>query len=497
MIIEYKCNESSTSIFSDLASEFPVYIYWSADKQVLLYSTSVTELFDDERIPKPLKVSDEGISFLLQSGVVPPPNTGYQNIYILGIGDTAKVATVNGKMEVIFEHKFPFMNTNRLQADEIKPNADLILQMLAEATINRIDKSKPSFLFHSAGKDSNSIALALAEAGWQDRVTLITHKSKGMADESKISEKIAKQLGFKHQILHEVDQLQAYHKQAIKEYFIKAPFPCTDNVSLAYPLYVEQLPELKRANIIDGGGNDSYTIIPPTQRELRIIPLSKSISQLSLMRKFINSESIFNALLRTPAEWYAMAGLSLKDANKIFSNNQSVYSHWSKESNLRKKWDIFYSKTDILSTITAPEMHIRKARNFADSIGSKLILPFANQKLAEYYTKLPETYLFDRKQLKSKLILREILKSRIGLDSDKLGKMGWAYSRRSVILQNWNEIMIEIQACKLWCQVDLLKILNRMRNRMNGKGWGAIASGRYIYRIYLISCWYNHNKYLV
>jgi len=496
VILEYKCNELPINIFSDLASEFPVYIYWSADKQVLLYSTSVIELFDDERIPKPLKVSDEGVSFLLQSGVVPPPNTGYQNIYILGIGDTAKVATVNGKIEVIFEHKFPFMNTNRLQADEIKPNADLILQMLAEATINRIDKSKPSFLFHSAGKDSNTIALALAEAGWQDRVTLITHKSKGVADESEISKKIAKQLGFKHQILHEVDLLQASHKLAIKEYFIKAPFPCTDNVMLAYPLYEEQLPELKGSNIIDGGGNDCYMITPPTQRELRTIPLSRLISQLSFMRKFVNSESIFNPLLRTPAEWFGMAGLSLKDTNKIFPNNQSVYPHWSKKSNSHKSLDIFYFKTDILSTITAAETHIRKVRNFADSIGSNLILPFANQKLAEYYTKLPETYLFNRKQLKNKIILREILKNRIGLDSDKLGKMGWAYSRRSVILQNWNEIMIEIQACKLWRQVDLLKILNRMCNRMNGKGWGAIASCQYISRIYIISCWYNHNKYL-
>ena len=496
MIFEYKCNELPINIFSDLASEFPVYIYWSADKQVLLYSTSVIELFDDERIPKPLKVSDEGISFLLQSGVVPPPNTGYQNIYILGIGDTAKVATVNGKIEVIFEHKFPFMNTNRLQADEIKPNADLILQMLAEATINRIDKSKPSFLFHSAGKDSNTIALALAEAGWQDRVTLITHKSKGMADESKISEKIAKQLGFKHQILHEVDQLKASHKLAIKEHFIKAPFPCTDNVSAAYPLYVEQLPELKGSNIIDGLGNDHYMTTSPTKRELRIIPLSRLISQLSFMRKFVNSESIFNPLLRTPAEWFGMAGLSLKDANKIFPNNQSVYPRWSRESNSRKEWDVFYFKTDILSTISAPERHIRKARNFADSIGSNLILPFANQKLAEYFNKLPETNLFDRNQLKNKTLLREILKNRIGIDSDKLGKMGWVYDSRNIVMQNWNDIMFEIQACKLWHQVDLLKTLNRMRNRMNGKGWGSIASGRYIYRIYLISCWYNYNKYL-
>jgi len=269
-----------------------------------------------------------------------------------------------------------------------------------------------------------------------------------------------------------------------------------DNVSALYPLYLEQLPELKQSNIIDGGGNDSYMITPPTKRELRTISLSRLISQLSFMRKFINSESIFNPLLRTPSEWYAMAGLSLKDANKIFPNNQSVYPHWSRESNLRNKLDIFYSKTDIYSSITIAEVHIRKARNFADSIGSNLILPFANQKLAEYFNKLSETYLFNRKQLKNKIILREILKNRIGLDSDKLGKMGWVYSRRSVILQNWNEIMIETQACKLWHQVDLLKILNRMQNRINGKDWGAIASCQYISRIYLISCWYNHNKYL-
>ena len=282
MIIEYKCNELPINIFSDLASEFPVYIYWSADKQVLLYSTSITELFDDVRIPKPLKVLDEGISFLLQSGVVPPPNTGYQNIYILGSGDTAKVVTVNSKIEVIFEHKFPFMNTNRLQADEIKPNADLILQMVAEATINRIDKSKPSFLFHSAGKDSNIIALALAEAGWQDKVTLITYKSKSLVDESEISKKIAKQLGFKHQFLKTADQLQASHFSSIKECYINAPLPCTDLATLGYPLYLHQLPELKQSNIIDGGGNDCYMITPPTQRELSTIPLSRLISQLPL-----------------------------------------------------------------------------------------------------------------------------------------------------------------------------------------------------------------------
>ena len=81
-----------------------------------------------------------------------------------------------------------------MQKKITEPNENFILELLANATIERIDKNKPSFLFHSAGKDSNTIALSLAEAGWQNKVTLITHKSKGNADESEISSKIAKNL---------------------------------------------------------------------------------------------------------------------------------------------------------------------------------------------------------------------------------------------------------------------------------------------------------------
>jgi asparagine synthase (glutamine-hydrolysing) len=496
MINQYTPNQPGLMLESDLAGEFPLYLYWPQDQSTLLYSTTITELLNDARVPKPLKVSNEGISFLLQSGVVPPPKTAYQDIYIVGIGDKAQISTQNGKVDVVFSHQFPFMNANRLPADAMQPDEDLILQMLAEATINRIDTSKPSFLFHSAGKDSNSIALALAEAGWQDKVTLITHKSKGHADESEISAKIAKQLGFKHQILHEVDQLQAEHHQAIEDYFINAPFPCTDNVTLAYPLYAHQLPELKGANIIDGGMNDRYMVSPPTARELKVLPLSKLTHHASFMRHFAKSESLLSPLLRTPAEWIGgIGGLSFADTKKILPDAVNVYPHWQQESQLRKDWDFFDFKTAQYTAI-ATEMFQRKARNFADSINSNLVLPFANQQVAEYFAKMPEAHLFDRKALKNKLILRKMLKDRIGLDSDALGKMGFSYDSRSIVIQNWESITQEITACPLWNQPGLVNVIARMRNRMYGTGWGAGAAGRLLYRIYLLSAWHNRNRYV-
>lgn len=493
MINQYTPNQPNLVLESDLAGEFPLYLYWPQDQSTLLYSTSITELLDDARVPKPLKVSHEGLSFLLQSGVVPPPKTAYQDIYIVGIGDKAQVSTVNGKVNVAFSHQFPFMNANRLPAGEMQPDEDLILQMLAEATISRIDETKPSFLFHSAGKDSNSIALALAEAGWQDKVTLITHKSKGAADESEISAKIAKQLGFKHQVLHEVDQLQAEHHQAIEDYFINAPFPCTDNVTLAYPLYAHQLPELKGANIIDGMGNDVFIGHIPSQSEYKRQQLSKYLKHSRFLSKHFPSESLFHVAGRTRAEWTGLSGLSYSDTKKILPDALDVSDFWFSKDNNQDYLDF---RPSIRGTIIDQEIFTRKARNFADSIGSNMILPWANQQVAEYFAKMPEEHLFDRKTLKNKLILRKMLKERNIVDSDALGKMGFSYDSRSIVLQNWENITQEITDCQLWNQPGLVKVITRMKNRMNGNGWGAGAAGRLLYRIYLISAWVNHNKYV-
>ncbi|MGP9801368.1 asparagine synthase-related protein [Rheinheimera sp. NSM] len=496
MVDEYVLGQVGFVLESDLAGEFPIYLYWPQDQLTLLYSKSITTLLNDIRLPKPLNISHEGFSFLLQSGVVPPPKTAYQDIYIVGIGDRALVSTENGRVQVTFSHEFPFMNANRLLATEMEPDEDLVLKMLAEATISRLDETKPSFLFHSAGKDSNAIALALAEAGWQDKITLITHKSKGALDESEISRQIAKKLGFKHRILHEVDQLQKAHHQAIENYFINAPFPCTDNVTLAYPLYAFQEPELRSSNLIFGDGNDSHMMSPPDKMQKMVLPYARFTSKFGFVRNYINSENRVNTLLRTPAEWFGTSGLSLRDCEQIYPNTCSVLPYWSKESDLRKDWDIFDFKTDIYSTRVITERMIRKLHNFSDVIGAKIILPFTDSQVAYYFGKMPESHLFDRHQLKNKLTLRKILKDRVELDSDAIGKMGWTYDFSSIVLQNWDHIISEIKSCKLWQKPGLEKVITRLKGTMQSKHKYAHLSGQLIYRIYLLSAWANWNRYL-
>lgn len=210
----------------------------------------------------------------------------------------------------------------------------------------------------------------------------------------------------------------------------------------------------------------------------------------------INSESRLNSIIRTPSEWFGMSGFSFKDSKKVFKHATSVYPYWSQESEYRKEWDIFDYKSDIYSTRVITERMIRKLHNFVDVNHSSLVLPFASERVASYFSDVPEEYLFERNSSKNKLILRKILKERLELDSDKVGKMGWTYDSSSVVLKNWDWMMGEIGSCKLWDNENIGFICERLKSRMQSNHKYSILSGKLIYRLYLLSAWYNKNKYI-
>src|SRR5690606_3559607 len=98
------------------------------------------------------------------------------------------------------------------------------LNLLCTSVEARIDTFKPLVLFHSAGKDSNAIALALSKRS-RYSVTLACHSSSSRFDESDCSRMIARKLGFDHITLREptsgMVEWTLYH-----DYFRSIPFPC-------------------------------------------------------------------------------------------------------------------------------------------------------------------------------------------------------------------------------------------------------------------------------
>ena len=496
MIRFHDVTNGKLRLATDLAAEFPIYVYLCRCGSKLLYSTDIVSLLDHQLVEKPLRVSDKGLSFVLQCGVVPPPNSIYENLYIIGIGDTLHVETIDDILNIKFSKQFPFYSTDRSGDWDGQKDDKSLLQTIAEVCINRQRKGCPNFLFHSAGKDSNTIALSLAEAGLSNQYTLLSHKSKGVHDESGISKKIATKLGFKHIILRETQQLERQHYDHIDEHFRNSPFPCTDNVALAYPLYLTQLSELRAANLIDGGGNDSYMMTPLKQREHRLYKVLLALQNFTSLRRYINSESILSPMLRTIPEWYGMNGLNEGDIIKVMSNMFPVSKHWRKEFAQRGALSAMDTKTEIYSTVTISEMHIRKIRNFSDAFGSNLILPFANSSVVKHFRNISTEHLVDERRLRNKLLLRDLLNSRLGLDSDKIGKMAYTFNYDGHVEINITHIRSEILTCAFLDQHNIKKIFSRLEAASHGSGWTSRSSKRLIYRLYLICGWLNKNRWL-
>ncbi len=462
----------------------------------ILYSTSIIEILNDKRVKNKLKVSTKGISFLLQNGVIPSPYTIYEDLFILQIGDSVKIS--GSDLELSFEHTFPYSDSNRKDNVDFEKKSIQFLELIAEETNKQLEESDYSnnFLFHSAGKDSNSIALALAESGSQSKISLVTQKSKGIHDESEISRKIAKKLGFNHLVLNEIDDLALEHKLHIENYFTKMPFPVVDSVTLAYPLYHFQNNTLEKSNLIFGDGNDGYLYSLPGKREGVLYEFNSVNFVKKILRNNLKSESFFSPLQKTKLELFGLDGLSDFDANKVYSNFSSTYDYWKHEGDIRKNNSIIDSKSDVYATKVITGRMIRKLQNFCDVYDSNLIMPFASSNLIDFFEELPLDLIYNEKLNRNKVFLRELLRNKLDLDSDKIGKMGWTYDVKGIIVNNFDWIKQQIYSCDLWNEKEMDKLINRFLLVANSKKKYSKFSAKMIYRVFLISLWYNHNQYV-
>lgn len=494
MIYKYNLGERELTIKSELAAGRLFYIYYTNVKDKLIYSDSLVELLNFEEVKKPLKISEEGIVFLLQMGVVPPPKTVYKDIYILGIGDSAIIRTENNKIELGFKNEFPFVNHSRRQDSNYDISFKTILQKLYDAIDTKVNRRMESFVFHSAGKDSNPLALAIAEAGAQNRYTLITHKTNGVGDESLISKTIAKRLGFKHIVLSEVEKFDQRHIVEIERHFTNSPLPCTDNVSIVYPLYVAQQPILQNCNVIDGMGSDVYIGHVPSKSEYEKQQLASFFSRFNFLNNFLHSGSKIVSLTRTRAEWTGLFGLTPLDIDRIYKYDPSVSRYLKRQS--VKNIDYLDFRSSVRGRIIDTEIFMRKVRNFADAFNNNLIFPWADESVVKHFMHMPEKYLIDRNGFRNKVLIRQLLKEKLELDSDKIGKMGYSYNSSVMILNNIKYLSGEILNCELWNKDIIYKYLDLSIAKLNKKEKNSSFYAGIIYRLYLISAWHNMCRWI-
>jgi asparagine synthase (glutamine-hydrolysing) len=472
---------------SDLAGQNPLYLFDLKEK--IVYSNDINELL--EFVKAKLEVDPVGLSFLLKNGVIPIPNTIFKNLYIVSVGIEFRIFKNKNNLVIDIKNEFPFYrDTNKTNS----PDDSEILSLLSKATISKINPSKETYMFHSSGKDSNMLALALSESNYKD-ITFVSHKSEGASDESQVSKSIAEKLGFKHSVLSLPDRLEKKHYDSINDYFTNIPLPVIDEVTLAYPIYNTQL-NFKESNIIDGLGNDSYIGYIPNKREYILATYLSKFSFLKNLTNKLNSENYFNIFGLNKIEWTGFMGFMNKDLSDFYPDFISSDKYWIDLERSLKHLSYIELKAQVRGGFLDHEMFMRKVRNFADVNNANLIFPWADTAVSEYVFNLDPKYLYNEKELKNKLFLKKILKDRIGLDSEKLGKLGFTFNYWELLENNSENVENEIINCKLWDKKEVTRIYNRLRLRSKINSRFSTRAKSLIHRLFIISSWYNHNKYI-
>lgn len=475
--------------------ENPLYVYFSPSREFLLVSENLKDLLKSPKIEKPLEINEEGISFLLQSGVVPTPHTLYKNLFVLSMGDKLEVATSKDKkLEIRFDHEYYYFHKYRNSKDE--GDIPYFLDLLKEAILKRLNPEKEIYLFHSAGKDSNIIALSLAESDLKDKVICLTLKGPPHKDESLLAKELAKKLGLTHVVFHLPDKINDKHIEFLKRYFQKMMLPCADGVALVYPFYAMEF-DFRGVNLLDGSGVDVFAGHIPRKVEFHRQLLFSKFHFLRPISDRLPTGNLLQKITLTRPEWVGFNGFTYLWAKKIFPQATPVYPFWRREDKKRKRWDYFDLKGDLWATHLEFGNVMRKVRILAEFSEANLIFPFTDKKVATYLATLPEKLLFDRRTFKNKLFFRKILKEKLNYDVDKFRKYSYPFDAFSFLEKMKFYVEEEIFKCSLWDKRELSKIYFKLNKMINSekKSLSKLATNL-IVRLFLISAWYN-NKELI
>ena len=480
----------------DIGSHDPIYIYLSEDKKSLYHSLSLKYILSNIKKIFKLEIDNLSLSFLLQNSVIPQPKTIFKNLFIISGGYNATINNENNKFKISFNFNFLFHSRFRERTSE--PNREKFLQLVSNSVSKRKHNNN-SLLFHSAGKDSNIIALSLSKYSQDnDKIKLVCGKfaSSTKRDESEISKKLAIKLGFKHQILYEKGKLSKNDINNLEFFFEECPFPNLDPVKIAYPMYYDQI-DFSSSDIIDGLGVDAPMGYVGYKNDYYKQIL---FSKFAFIKKYFNkidSMSRFNILLSSRSELTGMTGFSYSDTQSFFSRASSTIDFWLKIDKKFNNFDFLDFRGVTRGMIIDIELHMRKVRNASDVYGSNLIFPFCDEKVAEFMRKIPVKLAYDKKNFVNKIFFREILMDELGLDSNKIGKLSYEYDFWSIIKKNELYVEEQIFECKYWDDKKQLKILiNNLKKKINQNEKYLHTAKLLIYKIFMLSIWLNKNKYI-
>lgn len=315
-------------------------------------------------------------------------------------------------------NRYRYRHHSDFYRGDSKPSQEILLKQMKQALETMLSKNKKPLLLLSDGKDSMSLAVALAEMGRPcDTLTFLRK------DDLELKEyvgSVARKLGHTPYFVTVDEILAAFDKDTFLSACAHMETPVLDQGFLFFLFGLKVFfEEVQRPpyeyDVVDGLGNDEYFGYLPSKNQLNAYRLSK----LGLWKLVPDAARTLRWYLRSPAESHGDLSslacffplLSAYDLNDYFSNIPHSTEPLAFVDFRAFARGSFHDHQCMMGKTIAAAKHF----------GSTAVFPWLDAKLADYCFNLPASEKFDFTNLKNKLPLRTMLETRINWQQQKRG----------------------------------------------------------------------------
>lgn len=468
---------------------FPeIYLYHSPD--LIVIGTSVGPVIDRLTVlGRTLTLSSFGVSQFLHHGLIPPPYTEWDELWFLGIGAKATLTTMSQGIDLSFERTYPFLEANSKETS--LPSTGTLLDLLVAATDRQLSAAGgEGFLMMSSGKDSVSIAVALAEGGHSD-IPCVTYRPHPANKENEIASDVCRTLGLKHHTL-DLPVDPSVVEDILVRFFEGSPRACGDNAQIPYALALAAS-GLTTGAVLDGSGSDLYMGYVPGEggrKKQRYRLRSEFLARA--VERVIPVDSSVNYLTRSRvATGLPGRAFRLPDTKRFYPDAVDTRPWWQSLSTETSE----FSNIDLASAVVQlfedqAAVHL-KAHVAAQAFGIEASLPYCDPELVDYAFDLPLEDRYDSATGVTKILVRRMLYETIDYDAEKVGKHYFGFDGARFLVDHRLFVLSEISECKLWSP-SVTALAESWLDRLDRRP--------FLYHSLLIlfqlSGWHNHSRYL-
>lgn len=342
-------------------------------------------------------IDEVSLADLLRNSFVYPPHSIYRGV---------KVATTgfDPAQDLHAQARFHFNGqsaavTSRPRMDQVDRGTlvDTYHRLLSEAIERSTQGIRAPWLLQSGGKDSTSMAIALAET--RPETTCVTYLGGTEENEVESAQQVAHQLGLRHEALV-CDPARAYDRYLAM--VPRMPLLTADFAVLSYADLVTEIASGGGDGVIDALGSDPYFGVPPhwQQRLLGLLArglrLSPRLFETDMLgRNFKLCYALGTLQMNEFERFYAGSRFTDTEVDALFGRRVSRQS--------RERLEVF---RNAITAAQSPEARRRvsaaiveaaifgKGMFAASALQLRLVYPYCDEQLHEWvFRRVPDDYL--------------------------------------------------------------------------------------------------------